>query len=76
MRGDIEKFVKTLIDLDDNKTAYCPLGEDAAAEVLCYNDYLFLFEIPPYGGEPRFVEAYPQKFLDVKKLIEEIKRWT
>ena len=50
------------------------LGEESGAEIWKINDAYILFEIPMYGGEPRFIDVYP--FQRIDDLINMVESWT
>jgi hypothetical protein len=51
---------------------YFSLGECSGAEIYRLNDIYVLFEIPLYGGEPRYSGVYNT----VKQAVDEIMSWT
>ena len=65
---DIEKLEK----MDHGETQYFNWFEGGGAEVLKYNGLYFLFEVPQYGGDPRYYDAYSNP----KDVIDVYSKWT
>ena len=63
-----------ILKLKDGESWIWPESDYGAAEIWYKNDFYFLFEIPTFGGEPRFSKAYHP--FDIDKLIKEVQSWT
>ena len=50
------------------------MREEGGGNVFRIWDTLFLFEIPQYGGQPRFQDAYGTD--DAEKLVDCVHSWT
>lgn len=61
-------------NLKDGESIVIHFLHDSGAEVWRKNDYLFLFEIPVYGGSPKYSSVYSLNRID--DLIYEYQSWT
>ncbi len=67
--------IKTHIDnIQEEKSWIWDLGEEAGAEIWRINNIYFLFEIPQYGGESRFVNYFHISRIDA--MIKVVESWT
>jgi len=60
--------------LKDGEEYTVPESDYGKAEIWRKNSLYFLFEIPTFGGEPRFVQAY--RFDQIDEIIKTIDSWT
>ena len=60
--------------MKEGKTIYLNMVNDGGAQIHKYNYEYQLFEIPLYGGHPRFCNIYERKNID--KMIKEYQSWT
>lgn len=67
----LEKFISAL---PEGIRLHISLGEEAGAEVVKVHDIYLLFEIPMYGGEPRYTNLY--RHHEVGRIFKEIRSWT
>jgi len=74
MKDNVEIKDKILA-LKDGEVCDWPLGEESGAEIWLKNEQYFLFEIPLYGGQPRYSGVCSCKH-SVDRLIEEVRSWT
>jgi hypothetical protein len=65
---------KEIEQLEDGKYFYWPLLEEAGAEIWKINNRYFVFEIPQYGGEPRY--SFNVGSNNIKEIIEKVEKWT
>lgn len=65
---------KEILQLKDGEVYIVPESDYGKAEVWLKNDMYFLFEIPTFGGQPRYVDNYIPRHIDI--LIEKIESWT
>jgi hypothetical protein len=65
---------ESILAIKDGESLYLNLGEESGAEIWLKNDRYFLFEIPLYGGMPRFYNCYTLR--DVDSIINAIQSWT
>lgn len=63
-----------ILNLKDGESHVIVGANDAGAEVWRKNDYLFLFEIPIYGGSPKYHAVYSLN--QVADLLKEYESWT
>lgn len=61
-------------ELKDGQSLIVSQSEESGAEIWLKHNTYFLFEIPMYGGEPRFTESYPMYRID--EMINEYSSWT
>ena len=59
--------------LKDGESYIVPESDYGKAEIWKKNSMYFLFEIPMYGGEPRFIEAYGTHRID--DMIKQYNSW-
>lgn len=60
--------------MQDGKEIFIGCGEESGFDIWKKNGFYFLFEIPQYGGEPRFTEAFP--YFRVADMIDLMKTYT
>ena len=65
---------ENILKLKDGETYFISMGEEAGGEIWLKNDVYFLFEIPQYGGEPRYIDHYRKFHID--NLIDIVLSWT
>ncbi len=63
-----------ILKLKDGECWVWPESDYGKAEVWKINNVYILFEIPMYGGEPRFNNKYRLEYIN--EMIKEIKSWT
>jgi hypothetical protein len=63
-----------ILQLKDGECYIVPKSDYGKAEIWFKNGTYFLFEIPQYGGQPKFVEAYPPHRID--EMISKYESWT
>ncbi len=73
---DTEEAVKEILKLKDGESWIYPESDYGAGEILLQYGSYFLFEIPQYGGEPRYSGVFTNYKENVCDLISEIERWT
>ena len=65
---------QNILNLKDGETYFISTGEEAGGEIWYKNDVYFLFEVPQYGGEPRYISHYSKFRID--DLINVVLGWT
>jgi hypothetical protein len=65
---------RAISSLRDGQMWTWPESDYGKAEVWKTGGYYILFEIPEFGGEPRFSKAYPMAAID--SLIADVNSWT
>lgn len=63
-----------ILKLNDGECYTVPESDYGAAEVWKINERYFLFEIPLYGGIPRYEKSFKLKEID--EMIKIINSWT
>lgn len=63
-----------ILKLKDGESYIVPESDYGKAEVWLKNEMYFLFEIPTYGGQARYVDNYFIRHIDI--MIEKINSWT
>lgn len=61
-------------NMKEGETIYLNMVNDGGVQIHMYNYEYQLFEIPIYGGQPRFYNIYEPK--NIGKMIEEYQSWT
>lgn len=61
-------------NMKEDETIYVNMCEDGGAQIHMHNYEYILYEIPIYGGTPRFSGIYGFKKID--EMINEYKSWT
>jgi hypothetical protein len=67
--------IEEILKLKDGESWTYPEGDYGKAEVWYKNGTYFLFEIPQYGGNPRYVQ-FTNYSTNVPELVEAIESWT
>ena len=65
---------KEILNLDHGEYYTVPESDYGKANIYRLHDYYILFEIPTFGGEPRYVGSYQLLILD--EMIKKIDSWT
>ena len=65
---------ENILKLKDGESYFVSLGEEAGGEIWLKNGTYFLFEVPQYGGEPRF-DVYFGKY-EIDSMIARVLSWT
>ena len=65
-----------ILKLKSGESWTWPEGDYGRAEIWRINDVYVLFEIPNYGGEPRFVETFGVNDVGLDRLIKTVQSWT
>ena len=65
---------QNILNLKDGETYFINTGEESGGEIWLKNDVYFLFEVPQYGGEPRYSSHYSKFRID--DLINVVLGWT
>lgn len=60
--------------LKDGERYFVPESDYGKAEICRVNDIYVLFEIPLYGGEPRYSSVFPLWRID--EMIKKIDSWS
>lgn len=63
-----------ILKLKDGEFWVWPESDHGKAEIWLKHETYFLFEIPSFGGEPRFVDIYTVDTLP--HLIKKVESWT
>jgi len=63
-----------ILKLKDGESYIVPESDYGKAEIWFKNNFYFLFEIPQYGGEPMFTEAFPKH--RINEMIKKYESWT
>ena len=59
-------------NMKEGDTIFVNMFQDGGVQIHKYNYEYLLYEIPLYGGNPRFFGI----FKNIDKMIEEYQRWT
>lgn len=68
--------IAAITNLKDGESWTWPESDYGRAEIWLKNGTYFLFEIPMYGGEPRFCESYDRHQVKINELVERVLAWT
>ncbi len=63
-----------ILKLKDGECWIWPESDYGQAEIWFKNERYFLFEIPQFGGNPRYIHNYSKHQINI--LIEMVKSWT
>lgn len=63
-----------ILKMEEGEPLYLNMSEGGGAEIWKINDCYFLFEIPLYGGHPRYMGNFNLKSID--EMIKTYKSWT
>ena len=63
-----------ILNMEDGKPYYFNMINDGGAEIWKINGLYFLFEVPLYGGRPRYYACYGTAGID--DMIKTYKSWT
>lgn len=67
-------MLEEILKLKSGDWYIVPESDYGKAEIWRLNDVYCLFEIPMYGGNPRFFKVYSKHRID--EMIKEINSWT
>ncbi|MEK9207489.1 MAG: hypothetical protein AAB922_03340 [Patescibacteria group bacterium] len=68
------KYKEEIEKLKDGECYIVPESDYGKAEIWLKNEMYFLFEIPTFGGQPRYVDNYIRRHIDI--MIKKIESWT
>ena len=63
-----------ILDLEDGEEYYIELVDESGALIKRTRNFYLLYEIPPYGGEPKYSGSYSLREID--KLITALQNFT
>ena len=63
-----------ILNLKEGESYIVPESDYGRAEIWFKDNKYYLFEIPMYGGEPKFVESFPIDKIDL--MINIYESWT
>jgi hypothetical protein len=71
---DRDKDLQALQEMTHEQWQYVNWFEEGGGEVLKVYDVYVLFEVPQYGGQPRYVGTYLED--ELNKLVDMAYSWT